>query len=364
MPSSRANAFNQQVIGLASDVPNEPVAIRTTCDEWERVDFSGVAGTDAEATYQWLGHHAPSRELSNLTELTAFLKDWSDASPARTARAALYDADRWAAATTLPIHHGAAERFAIEAVAFRSDKPAIHHKPSWLYNLDHMVLSPVVVQPLGAARLIHLAGVVAWDKDLKVLFESEIDQQAGVVADYAHRMLHEQSASLDDLVRIRVFSFTDDAAKTLQKRLAERGMTARPVVQSFPHLREDDLRPLTMEVQFCALAGAHRQEGSWGVASHVGGVKMAWVAPLGLTGDPEQWPALMLDRLGQADVSPVHIVSLLADVPNADALPGLSTAWARLRAQGVRCGLTTCVGQRASGGEETIVVSGTSVVPR
>ena len=70
---------------------------------------------------------------------------------------------------------------------------------------DQLVHSKGVRLELGGATWVMLSGVVAWDAEHRVIGAGDVGRQTEVVLDTIAGELEGQGASIDDIVRVRVY---------------------------------------------------------------------------------------------------------------------------------------------------------------
>ncbi|MSS70002.1 MAG: RidA family protein [Candidatus Latescibacteria bacterium] len=351
---------------------NTPVVIETRHRDWIRRDMGGICFNSPRTAYDFLVSHAPDGRLSDCVEITALLSDWSVAGPIREVRRPLYGASRWAATTTLPVAKDLPEGlpFTMEGVAYGGGASyAIN--PAWMYDLSHMVLSLIVVQPVGEGDLIHLSGVVSWDSHGNVLHPGDVDAQVRQILDYAARMLRESGSSLSDLVRVRTFTSRPQVGQILQDRLAERIQRAFVSHQMLSSLDPTDLGQLVCEVQFTAARGATRASSAHGTSVVLGGATHLYLAPVKREGTSEavsieQEAEEVVHRLKatceDCGLNMSNLVSLLVEVADKAAGAVLSLALHRVSGGAFRAGITASVNHKIV--EDTgrrILLTGTAI---
>ena len=352
--------MEQTVLFSADDATprrvNAPVVIETRHADWIRRDMSGVCFRLPQEAYALLADYAPARKLADCVEITALLKSWQSAEPIRQIRRPLYGSSPPAATTTLPcakdLLHG--NYGTQEAVAYAGGK-ARRISPSWLYNLDDMVLSPMKVQPVGADEIIHVSGVVSWNVERHVLDASNPTAQCHRILDYADRMLHEADASLADLLRVRTYCAHPRVGRIMAQCLAQRiGSDAACVHHVIATLDPGDLDPLCCEVQFVA-ARVPRCGIPNGVCFLLGGLRHLYFGPIcasseyeriAVTTEAEQLARGVLGACAGAGIQPARIVSLFlecADQHVGDLFVRQLNEQSRGR---IRCGVTASVNLR------------------
>jgi enamine deaminase RidA (YjgF/YER057c/UK114 family) len=284
------------------------------------------------------------------------LADWSMAQPIREIRRHLYGSSRWAATTTLPaakdLPDGAP--LTMEVVTYGGGV-SYAVNPAWMYDLSHMVLSLIVVQPVGQGDLIHLSGVVSWDRDGSVLHPDDADRQVRQILDYASRMLGERGSSLSDLVRVRTFTSRPQVGQILQIQLTERLQRDFLAHHALSTLDPADLGSLVCEVQFTAARGVSRGASSYGELIVLGGLKHLYLGPLQSERDCEavslqQEADEIVHRLKAAcqenGLQLSNVVSLLVEVADQAAGTALALALNRLSEEEFRAGITASVNHK------------------
>jgi enamine deaminase RidA (YjgF/YER057c/UK114 family) len=243
--------------------------------------------------------------------------------------------------------------------------------PAWMYDLSHMVLSLIVVQPVEEGDLIHLGGVVSWDSQGNVLHPDDMDAQVRQILDYAARMLGENGSSLEDLVRVRTFTSRPRVGQILQDRLEARIQRAFAAHHVLSSLDPADLGSLVCEVQFTAARGAAGRSSAHGSSVVLGGATHLYLAPV-RSASPcevvsvEQEAEEVVHRLEAAcrdsGLTVSDLVSLLAEVADPAAGAALSLALHRVSEGAFRAGVTASVNHKVvENTERRIILTGTAI---
>jgi len=351
---------------------NTPVVVETRHRDWIRRDIGGVCFEHPQKAYEFLISHAPSRSLGDCVEITALLTDWSTAQPIREIRRQLYGSSRWAATTTLPVAKELPQGLALTMEVITYGGGASYAvNPAWMYDLSHMVLSLIVVQPVGEGDLVHVSGVVSWDHNGNVLHSGDADEQVRQILDYTSRMLKENGSSLSDLVRVRTFTSRPQVGQILQNQLTERIQKDFLSHHVLSTLALTDLDQLVCEVQFLAARGATRYSSAYGSWVVLGGLKHLYLGPLRSEFDCEavsieQEADEVVHRLKAAcqgcDLRISNVVSLLAEVADQAAGTALTLALNRITGGEFRAGITANVNHKITeDSRRRIVVTGTVI---
>lgn len=145
----------------------------------------------------------------------------------------------------------------IQATAYvpKTDKGSYSQyswEPDSLYSTEFMALSPAVTTEFDGVKLLHLAGVVAWDKERNVLYEDEPRLQIRHVLEMITSAFEEAGGSKEDVCRLRPFCQTREMAGIFREEVERHWADGpRPVILAADRWDAN----LAVEVQVCGLIG-------------------------------------------------------------------------------------------------------------
>jgi len=228
-----------------TDQPSPDVArdARIHVTDWGdfgRVDVNAVgARLDAAPTGGWpawselqnervCGHLAASLArqgggLESIAEWTVAVNRHYDLAHMRRTRMARWRDGFRSAITTLPWAHPESERSVdLQAVAYvaKPGRPPVTLRawqPQCLYDCEFLGLAPAVVVDTGAARMIYLAGVVAWDRAIQPLAGDDPRAQVRLVLQMIQDVLVEAGGTPADVVRLRPFAASPAVARLIRE---------------------------------------------------------------------------------------------------------------------------------------------------
>ncbi len=249
-------------------------------DFW-RVDVNGVgARLGAEPPGGWAGwaqgqnenicdHLAASLARSgggfdSVAEWTVAVNRHYDLGHMRQTRLARWRDGFRSAITTLPWAHPTAERSVnIQAMGYvpKPGRPPVTlraWRPRRLYDCEFLGLAPAVVVDTGAARMIYLAGVVAWDQAIQPLAGGDPRAQVRLVLQMIQDVLVEAGGTPADVVRLRPFAASPSVARLIREECdqlwTKRGHPA-PVITMAEESSFWDAPGLCTEIQAMGIVG-------------------------------------------------------------------------------------------------------------
>lgn len=222
------------------DVASEARIHATDWGDFTRIDLNMLgAPLGAEPAGGWVGwSHEQNRRLcdfmaaelakrggsfDSIAEWTVAVNRYYDLQDMRNVRTGRWSRGFGSAITTLPWANPASTRsVSIQTVAYvpkNAQAPFALKawQPDCLYNCGFLGLSPAVVAEVGSARMIHLSGVVAWDKAIQPLAGDDPRAQVRLVLRKIQEVFEEAGGSPADVVRLRPFTATPAVAQLIRE---------------------------------------------------------------------------------------------------------------------------------------------------
>lgn len=129
-------------------------------------------------------------------------------------------------------------------------------EPDSLYSTEFMALSPAVTTEFDGVKLLHLSGVVAWNKQRDILFRDDPRNQIRHVLEKITAAFEEAGGSKEDICRIRPFTQSAEMSALVREEVDHYWSgTSLPVVMNADRWNVDDL---VTEIQVCGLIGVDR----------------------------------------------------------------------------------------------------------
>jgi len=165
--------------------------------------------------------------LDSVAEWTVAVNARYDLKDMREVRTSRFRPDFRSAITTLPWGNPAsAQSVAIQAVAFVPKDPRAHFairawQPKCLYDGTFLGLATAVVVEIGAVSHVYIAGVVAWDHDIKPLAGDDPRKQMRIVLQMIQEVLAEAGGNPADVVRLRPFTASPAVAQMVREECTQ-----------------------------------------------------------------------------------------------------------------------------------------------
>lgn len=103
-------------------------------------------------------------------------------------------------------------------------------RPKSLYDTEFMCLAPAVITEFGGLKQIFLSGVSAWNDKIEVQHPKDVRAQIRYTLDKIIAVFEEAGGSRNDIVRLRPFMSTTDAAQILREEIKNYWKDQQPVV--------------------------------------------------------------------------------------------------------------------------------------
>lgn len=158
-----------------------------------------------------------------VAEWTVAVNQHYDLTHMRRTRLARWRGDYRAAITTLPWANAASARSVnIQATGYVSKPRAAPvtlraWRPRCLYDCEFLGLAPAVEVNTGAARMIYVAGVVAWDQAIQPLASDNSRAQVRLVLQMIQDVLVEAGGTPADVARLRPFAASPEVARLIRE---------------------------------------------------------------------------------------------------------------------------------------------------
>lgn len=165
--------------------------------------------------------------FDSLAEWTVAVNRHYDLAHMRQTRLARWRDGFRSAITTLPWAHPESDRSVNLQVVGYAPKPGRAPvtlrawRPQRLYDCEFLGLAPAVVVDTGAARMIYLAGVVAWDRAIQPLAGDDPRAQVRLVLQMIQDVMVEAGGTPADVVRLRPFAASPAVARLIREACDE-----------------------------------------------------------------------------------------------------------------------------------------------